>query len=332
MEENLAGYLLNALDVETHEQVKHHLQANPEAQRQLETIRQTLHLLEADREDPEPPHGLKYAALAHIAEYRCRTLPKAPKPLPSQVVSKRSWWRRADVAIAAALMLTITGVGLPGIASLWRQARIAACKDNLRRWHASLAGYSDTHHGDFPRIEADPPFNFAGAYVPILHDGGTLPGDISVGCPGNGLNQPSPLTLQELVAMQSTEEGRRHYQDVVKKIGGCYAYSLGYQDNADGTPHHFGLRCDSGDRLPIMSDKPPYSDGACPLGNSSNHGGTGQNVLFIGGNVNYYPTRYVGMGGDDIFSNKHNKMAAGFGLSDSVLGPSQARTYSADGD
>ena len=132
--------------------------------------------------------------------------------------------------------------------------------------------------------------------------------------------------------MQSTEEGRRRYQEVIKKIGGCYAYSLGYRENADGALHHFGLRCDSGDRLPIMSDKPPYSEGTCPLGNSSNHGGNGQNVLFIGGNVNYYPTRYVGMGGDDIFTNKHNKMAAGFGLADSVLGPSEARTYSPDGD
>src|SRR5260370_16333204 len=91
----------------------------------------------------------------------------------------------------------------------------------------------------------------------------------------------------------------------------------------NGTLQHFGLRCDYGDELPIMSDKPPFCQGTCPLGNSPNHGGGGQNVLFIGGNVHFYRTPTVGVGGDDIFSNKEGIMAFRYGNSGSRLCPNK---------
>ncbi|MFL5242729.1 MAG: hypothetical protein ACJ8FY_11530 [Gemmataceae bacterium] len=327
MEENLSGYLLNALDPATCDQVERYLLDHPDAQNRLDSIRRTLDLLAEDREEMTPSANLKYATLAQIAEYRCRTLPKAPLPSASQVGSRRSWWRRSDVAMAALLLITIGSIGVPTLANWWRQERIIACKDNLRRWHAALVGFSDTHHGDFPRVEKNPPLDFAGAFVPILEDSESLPRDISVGCPGNGEHRPVFKSVSEIAALQSSQERTDEYLDLRRKMGGCYAYSLGYQETVNGTPQHFGLRSDSGDDLPIMSDKPPFSQGTCPAGNSPNHGGSGQNVLFIGGNVRFYRTRSVGLGGDDIFSNNQGIMAVGFGISDSVLGPSEARPY-----
>ena len=55
------------------------------------------------------------------------------------------------------------------------------------------------------------------------------------------------------------------------------------------------------------------------------HGGAGQNVLYIGGNVRWCVQRTVGQDRDDIYVNKFNLLRAGEGRSDTVLGPGDAR-------
>ena len=59
------------------------------------------------------------------------------------------------------------------------------------------------------------------------------------------------------------------------------------------------------------------------MGNSLNHGGRGQNVLFHDGHVEFCVSRLVG--GDDIYLNRDMKVAAGVGCSDAVLGSSAPR-------
>ena len=58
------------------------------------------------------------------------------------------------------------------------------------------------------------------------------------------------------------------------------------------------------------------------VGNSANHGGTGQNVLFLDGSVRFCPTRTVGLSGDDIYLNRVGRQAAGLDAADTVLGSS----------
>ena len=55
-------------------------------------------------------------------------------------------------------------------------------------------------------------------------------------------------------------------------------------------------RDEASDSTPILADRPP----AQGWGNSPNHGGTGQNVLFVGGNVGFFTTRTVGPENDEI--------------------------------
>jgi prepilin-type processing-associated H-X9-DG protein len=100
----------------------------------------------------------------------------------------------------------------------------------------------------------------------------------------------------------------------------CYAYSQGYRTSggvvvlryeADKPVH----------RMPLMADSPP----ADPLhGNSPDHGGKGQNVLFMDGHVEFCKYRTVGVGGDDIFVNKASQVAAGLDWADAVLGRGSA--------
>src|SRR5262249_3608133 len=105
---------------------------------------------------------------------------------------------------------------------------------------------------------------------------------------------------------------------------GCYAYSLGYvQDSADGSKHLFGLSRDIGEEqewVPLLADRPPFAPGETQsAANSPNHGGRGQNVVFVDGRGKFLPVRRLGVG-DDIYMNHHGHIAAGITRADAVLG------------
>src|SRR5262245_4004200 len=102
MDENLVGYLLNALDPETHREVEARLAADPAARERLDQLRQALEPLEADRAEFEPPAGLAVRTLARVAEHTCQDLPRAPVTAASRAPGlARSLLRRADVLVAA---------------------------------------------------------------------------------------------------------------------------------------------------------------------------------------------------------------------------------------
>ena len=81
-----------------------------------------------------------------------------------------------------------------------------------------------------------------------------------------------------------------------------------------------GLSRDSGDLLPILADRPCESGAA----NSPNHGGAGQNVLYIGGQVRWCAEPRVGVDCDDIYLNQKYRVLTGEHRLDTVLGPSEA--------
>jgi hypothetical protein len=74
------------------------------------------------------------------------------------------------------------------------------------------------------------------------------------------------------------------FRSKARRLAGGYAYTLGYFD-AGG---FHGLRCDSGDQLPIVADRLE----SLTQRNSANHGGDGQNVLYLDG----MEIRLVGIG------------------------------------
>src|SRR5260370_28985079 len=104
MDENLIGYLLDALDSDSRQETEKHLLKNPEARARLDSLRQAIEPLEADREADEPPPDLCVRTLARVAEYRCRHMPSAPKAGSGDRPIHRSWWRRADVLLAASVL------------------------------------------------------------------------------------------------------------------------------------------------------------------------------------------------------------------------------------
>jgi prepilin-type processing-associated H-X9-DG protein len=107
-------------------------------------------------------------------------------------------------------------------------------------------------------------------------------------------------------------------QAVARELVPGYAYTLGYREGSALR----GLRCTSGDGLPVMADRahPAY------IG-SANHAGRGQNVLFVGGHVRWCVQPTVGAEGDHIYVNQEYRVGAGLSRVDSALGASDARPY-----
>jgi hypothetical protein len=312
MDENLVGYLLNALDPDTQREVGAYLKDNPEVQRRLDLLRQSLEPLAVDREEIAPPAGLVLRTLAGVAEYQCRRLPEAPTlPLTPPVRTARRWWGRADVLVAAGLLLAIAGLAPPVVDHARQKHQIEKCANNLRGFHDALQDYS-TRKGSFPNVANEPwPHNVAGMMVPLVQDAtGTA---LNVRCPGNGKPHSPSWTAAEIRAM----DHQQFLDDVAGKLLGCYAYSLGYRDDAG---RYRALRPTAHGRLPIMADGPPEDRGD---GNSPNHRGKGQNVLFADGQVQFLDEPRVY--GHDLYRNDNGEVQAGLHPRDIVLGASNDR-------
>jgi hypothetical protein len=231
--------------------------------------------------------------------------------------------RRADAIVAAALLLAVTSLIVIWIAQAQINQQRLACQNNLRLFYQSLRAFSDHHDNQFPLVEAHPPRNVAGIFVPILNDAGFLSPAVSVSCG----TSPVPVHAPSLGELEEMRRDRpEEFDSLIHNLAGCYAYTLGY-----GTPTlHSGLRSDEGERLPLMADCPAFRDGRVAPGNSPNHGYNGQNVLFVDGGVEFATGRNVGVNRDDIFVNQRGEVAAGRNRFDSVLGASWARPYPHD--
>jgi prepilin-type processing-associated H-X9-DG protein len=313
MEENLVGYLLGSLDEAGMRQVEAQLQTSPEARRRLALVRQALGPLAADRDDAAPPPGLAARTLAHVADAVGRDLPRAPRDPAAPVASRGGWWRRADVVVAAGLVLLAVGLAAPVVYHWQHQRGTIACQENLRQFFVALASYRD-QSGAYPDPSREAPRNVAGLVVPILADAGVLPPSFSVRCPEVGPHLGCPVTLAGLRAMSDTD-----FQQQAPNLALCYAFTLGYRD--PGGAYHGPWQL-PGSSLPILADRPPSE---AITGNSVNHGGAGQNVLFLDGHVRFLPQRTAGDPDDDIFLNRANLVAAGLDPHDIVLGYSAAR-------
>jgi prepilin-type processing-associated H-X9-DG protein len=322
MEQQLAGYLLNALTEREKSEVEAYLAQHPEAHETLARLRSAMQPLALDKEGAAPPSNLIERTLARVAEHVCAQkstpseLPAAPA-VRSHAIASRAWWRRLDVAVAACLLITLFGLGLITLGRLrgpTSATMMAECKNNLRQFSVALHAYRDVH-GRFPDVSKEAPRNVAGMVVPILSDAGMLPKGASIRCPGLGSPLTSQSSLGALRAMSDDE-----FKQLSPSLSMCYAYSLGYRDAAGDIHAPADAGCGSTTQTPLMSDRPP-AEGV--LTNSFNHAGSGQNVLFADGSVQFMVLRT--RADDDIFLNRDKLVAAGRDARDNVLGYSGAR-------
>ena len=322
MDKNLVGYLLNALDPDDHAAVESRLRDNPEEQDQLDRLKLALAPLAADDENEAPSPYLVVNTIARIAEHHCRKLPPAPPaPPPIHELPQRRGWRWADALIAAGILLCVLTL-VPTLAfRLWRQYQVYACASNLHKFHDGLMRYADTHDRALPMVQPWGAQSVAGIFVPILHDAGALDSDVRVTCMPTSDQQAlnrSVKNMEDLFAERPDE-----FWAVARKLSGCYAYTLGYFDGTNLK----GLQQNDDGRSPVLADCPPIGTALFAGRNSSNHGGRGQNVLFLDGSVAFCTHRNFGLDGDDIYLDRQHRQRAGVDRTDTVLGTSGASPW-----
>jgi prepilin-type processing-associated H-X9-DG protein len=315
METNLAGYLLGCLEPAERRRIEQQLREDPKLREQLEQLRQAASPLALDRDDGPPP-GLWQRTMHRIAGSQGKNLPDAPAVPTGQRGTGRRSWRRADVLVAASLLICLGTLIPPAVANLQRRAEKAACGDNMRKIGVSLASYCAQHDppGSFPNpAQEKQPCNVAGFVLPILVDAGVAD-DVNLRCPGSSIPAPYLATASELRTLTDDEFNRR-----APYLLGSYAYSLGYRVSNQ----IFSAELDDGP-MPILADRPPGD----PAGldyylNSPNHNGAGQNVLFTDGHVEFISSRRHF--GDDLYLNDDGRQEPGVGPRDTVLAPSATR-------
>jgi hypothetical protein len=244
MDLDLVGYLFGLLDPEDRARTAAALAADPAARASLERLRVNLAPLAVARTDEGPPAGLADRTVALIAarrsssasEDRVEILAGARARIgiasDREPVFAPSRWGRMDVLIASSILVLVGGLGVSGIGRVQREHARTTCQNNLRQISNGLTDFSLNHNGRFPQIDDRPPYNVAGAFVPLLKDGGYLPSGLP-NCP-----------LVNVAAEPNA---------------GGYAYTLGVRE-PDGQVD--GLRRSDGDLQPILADQPtPVSHG-----------------------------------------------------------------------
>jgi prepilin-type processing-associated H-X9-DG protein len=312
MQPDLVGFILNALEPHEQAEAEAYLQAHPEAQNRLETLRENLEPLSWDLVAAPRP-GLTERTLAHVASAEVR---------PGRVgIAGMPWRRIIQAAAAVALVATAVGAGVSWIGRLYIQipggqpnpSQVIACKNNLHNLYVALSAYSDLNHGQFPSVSnvTDPARSVGGMVFAALKDCDLLPDNTQLACPANSGPSPVAVGLGEIKAMNDGER-----QKWAKGLENGYAYSLGYQQEGKAV----GPRLEDGrpsSLMPLMADCSPPN----PLGESQSatHGGSGQNVLYCDGHVAFCHSRNVGYNMDDIYLSRDKRVAAGVDWSDAVL-------------
>jgi len=348
-QEQLLGYLLDALDDSERELFQRRLIREPDLRGELASVSEQLRPLQAAVLEFEPPPGLADRTcrfvtvesrgwetfaprvvsddlLSDTSNRPCRSPHGAGRGTMSEEPAPPGWisrFRLVDVAATAAILVLAAMLIFPAIGESRFNSRVAACRGKLQDLGVAMTDYSDRHDGFFPRIPGKGKLATAGVYAPLLADAGLLRDSSQLACPGLGAVRHETFRLPTTDQLRAASE--EQLVDLRPRTGGDFGYTLGYVE--DGRYHntknlgrsHFALMSDTPGNVSDSSYSSPSAAGLQSL----NHGGRGQNVLFEDGRVTFVSTgRSAAKDGDHFFTNDDGLIAAGTHRDDSVIGSS----------
>jgi hypothetical protein len=306
---DMLDYAFGQLDGPAREQADRDIAAVPGQAETFDRLVRAINQLLDDGQVIEPPPELVRVTLVFVAENRRRRtlLDFVPMTVP---------FRWADVAVAACIVFAGLLTLLPAIQRSKGKMDQAACVFNLQQLGLGLAQYG-LQHRTYPYGSPDCPRAASGTFAAMLHDAGLLDDLSTLDCPCNGSCRRAHLPdHRSLCDLKGTDPGLYR-----KTLCWDYAYHAGYRDGS-GPPHPVATPCSS--KIPLLADQPPHEAEARRIlpGNSPNHGGLGQNVLFSDLHVGWHNTRCLGPYDLDMFLNDVQQPGPGLRMLDAVLLPS----------
>jgi prepilin-type processing-associated H-X9-DG protein len=307
--QELLDYTLGQLEGPSRERAERELLGDSELAEKVERLSQALYLLLDDGPPADPPADLTSQTVAFVAANRRRVLHDyVPMTVP---------FRWADFAVAAGIFLAGLLTLLPAVQRSKDRMYQASCGLNLQQLGRGLAQYATLHHV-YPYATPGSPTAHAGTFAVMLHDAGLLHDVSTIHCPCRGPCQhPDPMPSSQSVA-QLRAHSPAHYLRLLGQND--YAYHLGFR-NKSGRAGPVPVALTS--QIPLLADQPAHQAYRKILdGNSPNHGGRGQNVLFTDGHVLWHATRRIGPEDADMFLNAEQQIAPGVNEKDAALVPS----------
>jgi hypothetical protein len=306
--QDLLDYHRNDMDERRRCQFEHELAENPDLRRAVHQLDANLSMMLDDGQTGlEPPAGLAERTIALVDQQR-------KKKGISDFSPVRVPFRWADVAVAASIFLAGLLTLLPAMQRTRSDMQQMSCMYNLQQVGLGLATYASTH-GHYP----NPPSGYpAGFYGVQLSDAHHVHDPSVLICPCRGRSavlEKIPCSDEFGSLMdRSPAYGQR-------MLGDEYAYNAGFH-LAAGRVAPVPADLANAAPLPLLADQPPLDDFAQVLdGNSPDHGGGGQNVLFTDHSVRWLDSRKYAPD-DDIYLNQRREPAPGLSIQDVSLIPS----------
>lgn len=308
MRNQLLGYLMGALEPDEQRAVEIELDRNPELRRELAALGEGLELLEVDDEYQAPPPGLAARTCRFVQERAVSVARPAPQP---------SGWQLQDMFVAAGVLMAASMLFFPAVNQSRSMARRAACEHNLRTVGMGLLQYGEFHAGFLPYVPLEGKLAVAGVYAPTLRETGIVEDENVFRCPADpegARGREIPLRCEVLEA-----SGDR-LRALQRRMGGSYAYVVGFVQ--DGKYRGQQMLPQRKGRFPLLADAPACSIRGLP---SQYHDGSGQNVFFDDGHVEFLTECTDCVTDDNIYVNAMGVVGAGVDMNDAVLGGSDAR-------
>jgi hypothetical protein len=308
-DEELLGYLFDALELPETERIERELENDPLARVRLEELRRVNKLL-AEDDNIDPPMGLAADTLNLIQ----RQVVAADRAAVKEWAEPASRMRAVDFAVVASVLGLAAVFVFPAIATLRGDQARLMCADGMRVLGVAINAYSQTENGQLPYIAPNGPLSNAGAFTVALKERDLIPNVRRLICPGSNAGVVLVPTMKELREAIAEPERLATFQ---RYMGGSYGYLMGYEQWGI----YYGRRM-MPENQPIMTDRPPRLEDGLASPNSPNHGYTGQNVLFADGGVRWLPS--PNWRSDHFFLNDAGTVAAGRSSNDLVIGVSEA--------